>query len=86
MAFVGREKVLERSSGCGGGVTPGEGEDEGDHPGALMGKFATAAVTLLPGPIALVSLPAPDPEPSSPSTAPGPISRRTIHALSGCSL
>lgn len=68
----------------GDGVTPVERSIVG-------GKFATAAVTLLPGSTTSGSLPpllapTPDPGPPSPSRAPGPISRRTIQALSGLSL
>lgn len=66
-------------------MTLGE-EGDGEPPNVSTGKFATAAVTLVLGPAVFDSLPAPDLELSSPSTAPGPISRRTIHALSGCSL
>lgn len=87
-AVAGREGVWEWGCRGGGGVRPGEGDD-GDSLGALIGKFATAAVTLLPGPF-FASLPTPalllagELDPSNPNiAAAGPISRRTIHALSG---
>lgn len=87
---AGREGVWECGCRAGGGVRPGEEEEEeedgDDSPGVVKGRFAAAAVTLLPGSAFFTSPAAPKGEldPLNPSmAAAGPISRRTIQALSG---